>query len=226
LTPPAKRVSLAVRSADARSAVVTSEPDPSQPEPLVDRPIPRPPAYAWRWLQRSRPVLRAIAERLIGAPPPPGFVDELRQAFEADAFTRTIVVDVIAEVAFGGRVPRRQPAGAFWDRGLRWWAATLAGVDVTEFEASTNPAAQPDLFGEAAVAPASPQPETPAAGAGGLAHAARRQVARVTAERAALARSLRQLLDASDGGHIPASAVRQLIAELEGSEACADDQAG
>lgn len=185
---------------------------PPRPEPGQN--VPRPPAHAWRWLQRSRPVLRTIAERLTGGPPTAGFVDELRRAFDTDPFTRTIVVDVIAEVAFGGRVPRRQPAGASWDRGLRWWAATLAGVDVAEFDGPATPAAQPDLFDPDA-AGSSPQAET-------LAVAARRQVPRTTPERLALARTLRELLAASEGGQVPASAVRQLIDALEGDEPLPD----
>lgn len=185
---------------------------PSEPDPLLGRGFPRPPAHAWRWLQRSRPVLRAVADRLTGGPPPPDFVDELRRAFETDPFTRTIVVDVIAEVAFGGRVPRRQPAGASWDRGLRWWAATLAGVDVADFDGPAT-AQQPDLFGADR---SDPQPATVQAQA--LAEAARRQTPRTTPERIALARTLRSLLDASEGDQIPASAVRQLIAELEGHD--------
>lgn len=217
---------------------MSSQPDSPEPDPLLGRAIPRPPAHAWRWLQRSRPVLRTVAERLTGGPPPPGFVDELRRAFDTDPFTRTIVVDVIAEVAFGGRVPRRQPAGASWDRGLRWWAAALAGVDVAEFESRPAGGIQPDLFaGSGAGDPE--DADAPAAGAGdaqtaaggaassrasgaetpaaeSLAAAARRQVGRASPERLALARSLRQLLTASEGEQVPASAVRQLIAELEG----------
>lgn len=190
------------------------DPDPSR-RPDPGRDVPRPPAHAWRWLQRSRPVLRTIAERLTGGPPTREFVDELRRAFETDPFTRTIVVDVIAEVAFGGRVPRRQPAGASWDRGLRWWAATLAGVDVAEFDGpATTAAAQPDLFDPDAASPP-PQAET-------LAAAARRQVPRTTPERLALARTLRELLAASNGDQVPASAVRQLIVELEGGDAQTD----
>lgn len=184
----------------------------SEPDPLVGRDFPRPPAHAWRWLQRSRPVLRAVADRLTGQPPSADFVDELRRAFESDPFTRTIVVDVVAEVAFGGRVPRRQPAGASWDRGLRWWAATLAGVDVAEFDgpATATPQRQPDLFDSRRAASGRSGPD-----AAELADAARGQTPRTTPERIALARALRSLLDASDGDQVPASAVRQLIAELE-----------
>lgn len=175
------------------------------------RDVPRPPAHAWRWLQRSRPVLRTIAERLTGGPPTEGFVDELRRAFDTDPFTRTIVVDVIAEVAFGGRVPRQQPAGASWDRGLRWWAATLAGVDVAEFDGPATAVAQPDLFNPDAVG-SPPRAEA-------LIAAARRHVPRTTPERLALARTLRELLSASGGDQVPASAVRQLIADLEDGDA-------
>ncbi|HEY8339943.1 MAG TPA: hypothetical protein VIK95_08755, partial [Egibacteraceae bacterium] len=92
----------------------------SEAEPAAPRPFPRVPAHAWAWLQRSRPVLAEIAERLTGGPPGPGFVDALRRQVDADPFVRDVVVGVIAEVAFGGRVPERRPPGASWDRGLTW----------------------------------------------------------------------------------------------------------
>jgi hypothetical protein len=108
---------------------------------------PRPPAYAWRWLQRSRPVLTVVARQLTGEPPGPGFVDELRQQFEADPFVRDVVIDVVADVAFGGRVAKRRPPGAVWDRGLVWWAAAVAGVSPSEYDEPTqDPATQRSLF--------------------------------------------------------------------------------
>ena len=168
------------------------------------RPFPRVPAYAWAWFQRSRPVVHEAAQRLAGTAPGAGFVEGLREAFEADAFTRGVVIDVVADVAFSGRVPNRRPAGASWDRGLTWWAAALAGTTVEEFEArSAGPsAAQRPLFevgedehaGRARSRPRRRQP---------------------SAERIALARTLRELLASSDGDQVPASAIRQLIAQLE-----------
>src|SRR3712207_7917472 len=52
-----------------------------QPKPAGEprAEFPRVPAYAWSWLQRSRPVLAEAARRLTGGPPPPGFVDSLRE---------------------------------------------------------------------------------------------------------------------------------------------------
>jgi hypothetical protein len=167
------------------------------------RPFPRVPAYAWAWFQRSRPVTEEAARRLTGAAPGAGFVDELRVAFDEDAFTRDVVVDVVAEVAFSGRVPSRRPPGASWDRGLTWWAAALAGTSPGDFEAraAARQPAQRALFD-----PGAPQPTLRRAGGRGP-----------TAERLALARALRELLDATDGDQVPASALRQLIAQLEQS---------
>lgn len=182
----------------------------ASPDPLLGRGFPRPPAYAWRWLQRSRPVLRAIADRLTGAPPDAEFLEGLARSFEDDAFTRAIVIDTIAEVAFGGRVPTRHPPGASWDRGLRWWAAALAGVSPREFdqsESTREDGAQADLFQGS-----EPRKDRdPAA----LAQAARRGAPRVSPERLALARTLRALLAGAEGDQVPASAIRQLISELE-----------
>ena len=174
----------------------------------VRRRVPRPPAHAWAWLQRSRPVLTAAAEQLTGGPPTPGFVDELRARFEDDPFTRDVLVGVIAEVAFGGRVPQRRPAGASWDRGLTWWAAALAGTTPEAFEGRGEGPGQPALFDEA------PR-EEPAA--------PRRRRAEVVAElaprapeSAALAARLRDLLAQAEGDSVPVQAVRDLLAELEG----------
>lgn len=190
--------------------------DDPGPDPVLGRQVPRPPAHAWRWLQRSRPVLEAVSHRLTGGPPPAGFVDDLQRAFASDAFVRAIVVDTVAEVAFGGRVPRRQPPGASWDRGLRWWGATLAGVAVEDFEARQPQAAQAGLFGSAETSTAAaPDRRGHGGDADRLQAAARRHAGGLSPQRAALARSLRELLAASDGDQVPASAVRQLIAELE-----------
>lgn len=171
---------------------------------MAERTVPRVPSYAWAWLQRSRPIVHEIARRLTGAPPTPDFVAELRERFEADAFTRDVVLAVVAEVAFNGRVPSRRPAGTSWDRGLTWWAAAIAGVSLAEFEARPPqpPATQHPLFD------ASPPPEL-ASRRGGPSPTA------VERERAALAAALREVLDAADGDQVPASAVRALLARLE-----------
>lgn len=180
---------------------------------------PRPPAYAWDWLQRSRPVLQALAQRLTGGPGERGFVDEVRAAFEEDAFVRAVVVDTIAEVAFAGRVPEHRPPGVNWDRGLSWWAATLAGISRREFEsANVAPARQPELFGahggEYAPAPGTPPTERSDTRETGQPMRVRHSAV-VTLERRRLAAALRKLLDTSGGGHIPVDAVRQLIHDLE-----------
>lgn len=181
---------------------------------------PRPPAYAWSWLQRSRPVLTALATRLTGRAPDQTFVDEVRAAFEEDPFVRAVVLDTIAEVAFAGRVPGHRPAGVMWDRGLSWWAATLAGTSLRDFE--TSPAGdrvrQPDLFGRqeaggAAVAPQEPGTR-PMPGTVGRADDVRPSAA-VALERRRLAEALRRLLHDAVGGDVPSGAVRQLIHDLE-----------
>jgi hypothetical protein len=168
------------------------------------RPFPRVPGYAWAWFQRSRPVLTEAAQRLTGTPPGPGFADELREAFDDDAFTRDVVIDVVAEVAFSGRAPTRRPAGVSWDRGLTWWAAALAGTTLEDFEArSTGPEpTQRPLF------------DVPRADATAGRRSGRRGP---TQERLALARALRELLTSAEGGQVPASVIRQLIAQLEES---------
>jgi len=116
-------------------------------EPVPPRP-PKVPAYAWSWLQRSRPVLGEVARRLTGAGPGPGFADELRRRWDDDPFVRGVLLDVVADVAFSGRVPRHRPPGASWDRGLTWWAAVLAGTTPQAFAAPQATTQRP-LFPEA-----------------------------------------------------------------------------
>jgi hypothetical protein len=179
------------------------------------RTFPRVPGYAWTWFQRSRPVVVEAAERLTGTAPGPGFVDDLRVAFEQDPFTRDIVIGVVADIAFGGRAPGQRPPGASWDRGLTWWAAALAGATPAEFEsrAGAPVASQHRLF-DAGGDDREPDPQ-------GLQAAARRRLGPRLArspERAALAAALRELLAASEADQVPAAAVRQLLAQLEGDE--------
>lgn len=151
---------------------------------------PRVPGYAWDWLQRSRPIVEALAVVLTGRSPGPGFVQAVRRSFATDELVRDAVLGVVADVAFRGRVPASRPPGASWDRGLVWWAATLAGRSVADYEEQGQAVDQPRLFGEQA-----------ASGAG--------------SERRLLVQALRELLLHSAGDQIPATAVRQLIARLE-----------
>lgn len=165
--------------------------------------VPRPPAYAWDWLQRSRPVVDRLARVLTGRPPAAGFVQAVRRSFADDPLVRDAVLDVIADVAFRGRVPRARPPGASWDRGLVWWAATLVGRPPAEYDRAAHaPVDQPELF--APDDPAEPPP--------------------LSVERRALIEALRGLLAERTGDQVPAAAVRQLIAQLEGRTA-ADDAA-
>jgi hypothetical protein len=199
--------------------------------PFAARRFPRVPGYAWTWLQRSRPVVLEAAERLTGRSPSPGFVDDLRAAFERDPFTRDVVIGVVADVAFSGRVPQRRPPGASWDRGLTWWAAALAGTTPAEFESRSGaPVASQHRLFDAAAGSTGPSPVgSGSVGVGsagsaarsdpqGIAEAARRQVGRrpISPERAALAAALRELIVNAGSDQVPASAIRQLLAELEG----------
>ena len=185
-------------------------PDPAHP---TQRVFPRVPAYAWSWLQRSRPVLNEAAARLTGGVPQPGFVDSLREDFETDPFTRDVLIGVIADVAFSGRLPRFRPAGASWDRGLTWWAAAIAGTSPEEFERRTAvDGRQARLF--------SSEDESHTGGSGGATGAraaaaglSRRRAA--SAERAMLVRGLRDLLRNADGDTIPVAGIRQLLAALD-----------
>ena len=177
-----------------------SDPSPGQ----TARPFPRVPGYAWSWLQRSRPVLTEVAGRLTGGTVPAGFMDELRERFEDDAFTRDVVVGAVADVAFNGRIPRHRPRGASWDRGLTWWAAAIAGVSPAEFEAAPQPVVQSRLFGveEQHNQPPARRPTSPRPSA--------------SADRAAVIGALRDLLRTAEDDRIPAGAIRDLLAQLQG----------
>ncbi|HWB71266.1 MAG TPA: hypothetical protein VG452_03545 [Egibacteraceae bacterium] len=179
----------------------TQRPDGSAPPPA--EPFPRVPAYAWAWLQRSRPVLHEAARRLTGGPPSARFMADLRERFTQDPFTREVLIGVIADVAFRGRVPERRPPGASWDRGLTWWAAAIAGATPSEFErrSRAQPAGQRQLF--AVETDSAPGPaRSPGRRSG-------------SPERVMLARALRELLAAAEGDQVPADAVRQLLTRLE-----------
>ncbi|HWH31741.1 MAG TPA: hypothetical protein VNU01_03620 [Egibacteraceae bacterium] len=164
------------------------------------------PDYAWNWLQRSRDVVHEIAARLTGGAPAPGFMEGLRPQFTADQFVRDVVIGVVVDVAFGGRVPTRRPAGATWDRGLTWWAAACAGTTPAEFEQRSRPepVPQPRLFAE----PEPPAPPAPEAG--------RRTPARSRPlDRARMAQALRALLTLEEDGRVPAAEIRALLREIE-----------
>ena len=167
--------------------------------------FPRVPAYAWSWLQRSRPVLHEAAQRLTGGPPPPGFVDTLKEQFAEDAFTRDVVVSVVADVAFNGRIPRHRPPGVSWDRGLTWWAAAIAGTTTEAFEAQPPTVVQSRLFGveDPPAAPPARRSPPPA------------PRPRLTGDRALVVAALRDLLRSARGNAIPADAVSALVEQLE-----------
>ena len=171
-------------------------------EPATGERFPRVPAYAWSWLQRSRPVLAEAARRLDGGPPAAGFVETLQERFAEDAFTRDVLISVIADVAFNGRIPRSRPPGVSWDRGLIWWAATLAGTTPDAFEASAPPVVQSRLFGGDEPPPRR-RPPAPA------------PARRGSSERTMVIAALRDLLGAERDGFIPVSAVRALLDQLQ-----------
>lgn len=166
------------------------------------------PDYAWSWLQRSRDIVQEVAIRLTGEPPASGFTDVLRPQFALDPFVRDVVIGVVVEVAFNGRVPRRRPARAAWDRGLTWWAATCAGVTPAEFErrSQAQPPPQPRLF-----APGPDEDVVPSVGRRSDARPARSR----PLDRAQVVAVLKALLAHEEGGQVPAAAVRALIEQLE-----------
>lgn len=167
------------------------------------------PDYAWNWLQRSRDVVGEIAARLTGGVPSPGFMEGLRPQFNTDQFVRDVVIGVVVDIAFGGRVPTRRPPGASWERGLTWWAAACAGTTPAEFEQRSKPEAvpHPKLFPEPEPAPAVELSARPAADA----VAARSR----PLDRARMAQALRALLTLEQDGLIPAAEVRALLKEIE-----------
>jgi hypothetical protein len=164
--------------------------------------FPRVPAYAWSWLQRSRPVLVEVSKRLDGGLPGPGFVETLQERFAHDAFVRDVLISCIADVAFNGRIPRSRPPGVSWDRGLIWWAATLAGTTPDAFEATSPPVVQSRLFG---IEDPPPRRRSP------LSAPARRS----SSERTVVIAALTELLAAEQDGAVPAAAVRALLEQLK-----------
>lgn len=173
------------------------------------------PDYAWSWLQRSRDVVQQVADRLTGEPPGAGFMDTLRPQFSTDAFVRDVVIGVVVEVAFGGRVPARRPSGVSWDRGLTWWAATCAGTTTVEFErrSKPEPPPQPRLFGGDADVVRRPPPPQPGVQST-AAESPKKAVPRLV-ERGQVAKALRGLLAHEHEGQIPAAAVRALLGQLD-----------
>lgn len=183
--------------------------------------LPRPPPYAWDWLQRSRPVVQALAQRLTGSAPTPAFLDELRGAYNDDRFVHAVVVDTVAEVAFGGRIPSRRPPGTTWDRGLSWWAAMLGGQTRREFEDAGEPVGQQSsLFTTPGTRGADPADAAAGTQPHGhlLTRAKTRPSAVATLERRRIAYALRGLIAAAGASDISTDAVRQLIHDLESLE--------
>lgn len=100
----------------------------------------RPPAPAWDWFARQRLLWREARRRLAtgGHPSAARFraadtradvVALLRAEFPRDATVRSVVADVVAELAFLGRtdVPFARLGVRTPPRGMRWWWTTLTG---------------------------------------------------------------------------------------------------
>lgn len=188
----------------------------AEPEPVAagsSTAFPRVPAYAWSWLQRSRPVLSEAAQRLTGGSPPAGFVDTLRERFATDEFTRNVVIAVIADVAFNGRIVRHRPPGVSWDRGLTWWAAAIAGTTPDEFEAAGPHVEQSRLFG-VDEQPQQPQRRRSPSGP--------RRI--VTDQSATLADALRNLVRNARDGQVPVASIQALLAQLEDPSSAGEAQ--
>lgn len=102
-----------------------------------------PPAYAWDWFARQRLLWREARSRLAGAPRPAAtryaavdtkaeVVAMLRADYPRDPDVRATVHDVVAEVAFLGRidVPFARLAVPNAPRGMRWWWTALTGEEL------------------------------------------------------------------------------------------------
>ena len=170
--------------------------------PPGSAPTLRVPAYAWSWVQRSRPVLQALADRFAGGAPDPHLLERLRDEVADDPFVATIMLDVVSDVAFHGRPPARRPAGVSWDRGLTWWAATLVGLQVGEY-CGSSVTDQPSLFAEP------PRVVSTRARSSPLAVPSRHTLIELT--------EALQLLVGRHPEHIPTDAVRALLGGLPSS---------
>lgn len=117
-----------------------------------------PPAYAWDWFARQPLLWRESRSCLARTPAPAAsryaavetrgeVVTLLRADYPRDALVRTVVDEVVAAVAFLGRVDASFDSlhGGTAPRGMRWWWTTLTGEEVG--------APRPSASAEAAVPP-------------------------------------------------------------------------
>ncbi|MCC5948730.1 MAG: hypothetical protein JJT89_09770 [Nitriliruptoraceae bacterium] len=110
-----------------------------------------PPAFAWDWFARQRLLWRTARERLAATGTPVAeryrAVEQraealalLRTDYPRDDTVRTVVHEVVAELAFLSRTDRswQQLGLRSAPRGQRWWWFALTGEDVD------TPSATPD----------------------------------------------------------------------------------
>ncbi|MFO7777900.1 MAG: hypothetical protein R6V28_06080 [Nitriliruptoraceae bacterium] len=99
-----------------------------------------PPAYAWDWFARQKLLWRAARSRLAAHPSPMAaryaavedrrdVLPLLRADYPHDQDVRRVVDEVVAEVAFLGRIDVRfsQLGVRSAPRGMRWWWTALTG---------------------------------------------------------------------------------------------------
>ncbi|MFO7961915.1 MAG: hypothetical protein R6U94_13315 [Nitriliruptoraceae bacterium] len=99
-----------------------------------------PPAYAWDWFARQKLLWRAARSRLAASPSPMAVryaaVEDRRDVlpllkadYPQDEDVRHAVDEVVAEVAFLGRIDVRfsQLGVRSAPRGMRWWWTALTG---------------------------------------------------------------------------------------------------
>jgi hypothetical protein len=102
-----------------------------------------PPAYAWDWFSRQRLLWREARSRLAGSATPAAsryaaldsrseVVAALRSDYSRDEVVRSVVHQIVGEVAFLSRlqVPFSQLGVSSAPRGMRWWWTALTGEEL------------------------------------------------------------------------------------------------
>lgn len=102
-----------------------------------------PPAYAWDWFARQRLLWREVRSRLAASASPAAaryvaldtkseVVAALRSDYLRDEVVRSVVDQVVGEIAFLSRTDTRFAALGVTNapRGMRWWWTALTGEDL------------------------------------------------------------------------------------------------
>ena len=102
-----------------------------------------PPAYAWDWFARQRLLWREARSRLAASATPAasryGALDSrsevvaaLRSDYNRDEVVRSVVHDVVGDLAFLARLspPFSELGVSSAPRGMRWWWTALTGEDL------------------------------------------------------------------------------------------------